>query len=268
MINAEDIYFLTYLGKSELAAPGTSLSPAELELLVLIDGKATVAQLQASAGNLSPDTVVENLEQLLRSEHIALQEIDLSDLFGTTAAGELKGEMPSESLIARGVSALRQNGFVVRIARRAPNKHQVTRARQFAVVVVEDERDLAENMRIALTRTGFAARVAMNREQIVTALSQPPLPDLVLLDVTLPDADGFDILAKLRRHPALGKVPVVLVTGAATREAVLKGLIGEANGYITKPFEIGVLVKAVGTVLGIAVDGTDAEPGILWEDDR
>jgi CheY-like chemotaxis protein len=268
MINAEDIYFLNYLGKQELAAPGTSLSAAELELLVLIDGYANVAQLQAGAKNLAPGAVVETLDKLLRSEHIALQEIDLSDLFSATATSELKGEMPSEGMIARGVSALRQNGFVVRIARRAPIERKPARSKQFVVMVVEDERDLAENMCMVLTRAGFVARIAMNREQIVAGLSQPPLPDLVLLDVSLPDADGFDVLAKLRQHPTLGKVSVILATGAATREAVLKGLLGEANGYITKPFEIGVLVKAVGAVLGIAVDGTDAEHGFLWEDDR
>jgi len=266
MINDEDIYFLTYLGKSELAAPGTSLSPAELELLVLIDGEATAGQLQAT-GNLAPGTVVESLEKLLRTEHIALQEIDLGDIFGAATSAS-KGEMPSETTIARGVSALRQNGFVVRIARRAPPQQEAVRGRQFVVMVVEDEIDLAENMRMVLTRAGFMARIAMNREQIVAGLRQPPLPDLVLLDVTLPDTNGFDVLAKLRQHPALGKVPVILVTGAATREAVLKGLLGEANGYITKPFEIQVLVKAVGTVLGIAVDETVAEHSLLWEDDR
>jgi two-component system OmpR family response regulator len=67
----------------------------------------------------------------------------------------------------------------------------------------------------------------------------------------LPDADGFDILAAIRRHPALSAVPVVMLTAKATREGVLKGLAGGADGYITKPFEMDVLMKAIGVVLGL-----------------
>jgi len=261
VINTEDVYFLTDLGKCELNAAGTSLSRSKLKLLVLIDGKATVSQLQASAGKLTPDAVLEVLDELLRSEHIALQLFDMGDFFGASAAEELKGEMPSDSAIESRVSTLRQDGYVVRIARRPPSKRKLARDKKFTVMVVEDEQQLAENMRVVLTHAGFVARVAENREQIVAAFRQPPLPDLVLLDVMLPDADGFEVLAKIRQNPMLREVPVIMVTGTATREAVLKGLLGEANGYITKPFQISVLVKAVKTVLGIEAGDQKAAPG-------
>lgn len=251
MTGTEDVYFLTYLGTSELAAAGTSLSRPELELLVLIDGKATVRQLQASAAHLAPGAVIEVLDKLLRSEHIALQQIDLGDFFGASAPIERKGEMPSDTAVARSVSTLRQDGYIVRIVRRPPTERKLALGKKLMVMVVEDEQDLAENMRMVLTHAGFVARIAANREQIVAAFRQPPLPDLVLLDVMLPDTDGFEVLAKMRQHPILGEVPVIMVTGTATREAVLKGLLGGANGYITKPFQIDVLVKAVKTVLGI-----------------
>lgn len=258
MIGTDDVYFLTYLGTSELAAAGTSLSRPELQLLVLIDGKATVRQLQASAANLAPSAVIEVLDKLLRSEHIALQEIDLGDFFGASAPIERNGEMPSDATVARSVSTLRQDGYMVRIVRRPPIERKLALGKKLMVMVVEDERHLAENMRTVLTHAGFLARIAANREQIVAAFRQPPLPDLVLLDVMLPDTDGFEVLAKMRQHPILGEVPVIMVTGTATREAVLKGLLGGANGYITKPFQIDVLVKAVNTVLGIAASDNEA----------
>jgi CheY-like chemotaxis protein len=251
MINTEDVYFLTYLGKGELDAPGTSLSRSELKLLVLIDGKATVSQVQASAGELTAGAVLEILQRLLRSEHIALQQFGMGDFFGASATGEPKAEMPSDSAIENGVATLQQDGYAVRIARRPPSDRKLARDKKLTVVVVEDEPQLAENMRIVLTHAGFVVRVAANREQIVAAFRQPPLPDLVLLDVTLPDTDGFEVLAKIRLNPMLREVPVIMVTGAATREAVVKGLRGDANGYVTKPFQISVLVKAVKTVLGI-----------------
>jgi DNA-binding response OmpR family regulator len=55
----------------------------------------------------------------------------------------------------------------------------------------------------------------------------------------------------VRQHPALKDVPVVMLTGKATREAVLKGIAGGADGYITKPFEPEALLRAVRTVLGL-----------------
>ena len=261
MINSEDVYFLTYLGQSELAAAGTSLSRSELELLVLIDGKATVSQVQASAGQLAPSEVIKVLEKLLRTEHIALQEFDVGDIFDASAPGEWKGEMPSDSAIARGISTLQQDGYMVRIARRPPTERKLAQGKKLMVMVVEDEQRLAENMRMVLAHAGFVSRVAANREQIVAAFRQPPLPDLVLLDVTLPDTDGFSVLARMRQHPMLGEVPVIMVTGAATREAVLKGLQSGANGYVTKPFQIDVLVKAVKTGLGIEASEQGTVPG-------
>jgi two-component system OmpR family response regulator len=262
-ITSDDVYFLTHLGQRELAAVGTSLSRSELELLVLIDGKATVSQVQASAGHLAPSEVIKVLDKLLRSEHIALQQFDLGDFFGASALSEWKGEMPSDSAIARGVSTLQQDGYVVRIARRPPSEPKLARDRKLTVMVVEDEQQLAEIMRKVLSLAGFVARVAANCEQIVAAFRQPPLPDLVLLDVMLPDTDGFNVLAKMRQHPMLREVPVIMVTGTATREAVLKGLGGGANGYITKPFHINVLVKAVKTVLGIEPSDQEAVLGSI-----
>jgi two-component system OmpR family response regulator len=82
---------------------------------------------------------------------------------------------------------------------------------------------------------------------------------LVLLDVWLTDVNGFDILNKMRQHPVLKKLPVIMLTAEATREAVLKGILGGADGYITKPFQIHPLVKAVKTVLGMKHDPHDID---------
>jgi DNA-binding response OmpR family regulator len=70
----------------------------------------------------------------------------------------------------------------------------------------------------------------------------------------LPDINGFDILLKMRQHPALKTVPVVMVTSKATREAVLMGLARGADGYLTKPVEPDTLKKAIRAVLGVGAD--------------
>ena len=103
-----------------------------------------------------------------------------------------------------------------------------------------------------MTFEGFEVRTAANRDEIVQAMREPPRPDLVLLDVNLPDANGFDVLAKMRQHPGLRDVPVMMLTTVSTRESIIRGLTLGANGYITKPFQPDVLVKAMRTLFGLS----------------
>ena len=98
---------------------------------------------------------------------------------------------------------------------------------------------------------GYDVRVASGRDEIVAALRGPSLPDVILLDVNLPGTDGFSILARMRQHPALRALPVIMLTAQASRGDVLRALSGGANGYITKPFEHEALMKSLRAVLGV-----------------
>ena len=98
-------------------------------------------------------------------------------------------------------------------------------------------------------------RLATNREEIVAALRRRPVPDLALLDIRLPDADGFEVLARIRMHPILKEMPVVMMTALAARESVLTGLQLGADGYLTKPFKREVLLRVVDAVLGVHKSG-------------
>jgi DNA-binding response OmpR family regulator len=127
----------------------------------------------------------------------------------------------------------------------------LARGEVLTAVVVEDEPILAKFIQSYLAFEGFDVRLAGNRAEVVAEIRKSPTPDLILLDVMLPDADGFDILLRLREHPVLKNVPVIMLTGKATREAVIKGLAGGADGYITKPFEADALMRAIRTVVGL-----------------
>ena len=69
--------------------------------------------------------------------------------------------------------------------------------------------------------------------------------------MTLPDADGLQILYRLRSHARLSGLPVIMMTGKSTAQDVSDGLAAGADGYVTKPFKMSGLVKAVGLVLGV-----------------
>ena len=246
-IGEQDVFAPTEKGSAELKSPGTSLSAAELELLVLLDGKATVAQVVQSAGKPVPGAVADTLRTLIRDNLVgSATEMGSGGLnFGGAFT------LPSQAGAKAGVASLQQQGFFVRIARRPAAKREVKDGQRFTVLVVDDDPDLIKLLRTYLMLEGFVAQTAANREEIVAAFRQTPTPDLVLLDVQMPDADGFDVLVKLRQHPVLKAVPVIMLTGEATREAVLRGLGANVEGYVTKPFEPDLLMTAVKAVLGL-----------------
>ncbi|MGH8724425.1 MAG: response regulator transcription factor [Burkholderiales bacterium] len=240
------VYMLTSKGNAELTGAKTSLSAADLKLLVMVDGEATVEQIaKLTQSQLPAEKVAMMLRDLAKAGFIA-------DPDGTAAINV--GDFFKEADF--GLSSLQQKGFFVRIARRPEPKKPEPGAKPAekkpTVLVVEDDPQLAKMLRTYLTMEDFAVRVAATRDEINKALREQPRPDVVLLDVVLPDLDGFDVLAKMRQHEAMKNVPIIMATAKATREAVLEGLRRGADGYVTKPYDVPVLLNAVKTVLGIA----------------
>ena len=232
------VYVLTAKGNAELTSAKTSLGEAELKLLVMIDGRATVEQIAKRMQGADVAAVAKMLQALARAGHIADP--------GGTAALDIKAFLKE---VDSSVSSLQANGFFVRIARRASERPKP--GQKITVMVVEDDPQLAKLLRTYLQMEEFAVRVAATREEITKALGEAPRPDLVLLDVLLPDADGFEILEKVRAHPQVKNVPIIMATAKASREGVLNGLRRGADGYVTKPYDMQILMTAIKTVLDL-----------------
>lgn len=147
---------------------------------------------------------------------------------------------------------LAKTGFYVAMARHASSgrvpPHQGDR---HTVFVVEDDNDLLKLVGEVLAKAGFLTRFARNRSEINAEFNRPPLPDILLLDVSLPDADGFQILERIRHNEKLSKLPVIMMTGKSEVTDVARGLSLGADGYVTKPFRISALISSVNTVLGL-----------------
>ncbi len=263
----DDVFVVTSAGEKQLKDSETSASRLELELLVLVNGTSTVAQVRSRAGRASAEEVHSALRSLIDKKMIAVAPntaafggLGTGDFLSTstfyassaaTAKSAATASKEDESEANEGAGYLQSQGYYVRIARRPPAERKPSSGGKFSVVIVEDEQHLSKLLRAFFSMEGFETRTAANRAEILDALRKPPAPDLVLLDVVLPDADGFEILAKLRQHPAFKDVAIIMLTAKTTREAVLKGLSGGADGYITKPFDMDVLMKAVHTVFGM-----------------
>ena len=257
-----EILAITARGDAELKSAGTSLSARELEILVLVDGQATVAQIVKSTRGLTADQVIETLARLRQQKLITAADepsaFESGFLAISVPADFFKPSAGALPEAEQGVATLKQKGYYVRIARRAAREREVKQGWQPAILVIDDDPDLVKLIRTFFRFEGFNVREATKRAEIMAAFRQPPMPDLVLLDVHLPDADGFDVLARLRQHAVLKTIPVIMITAEATREAVLKGLQAGADGYITKPFEPDWVVTAVRQVLGITGRGPQA----------
>ena len=256
------VYAVAPKGDAELKSPGTQLTALELQVLVLVDGFSAVVQLAERAPNLSRAEVDAALQKLLAAKLIVdaggPEPDAMSSGFSTISVpvGFFSNLGVDTSEAEGGAIILKQKGYYVRIARLSEHL-QRPKGWKPMILVVDDDRDLQKLIRTYFMLEGILPRAALKRDDILLALRHQPMPDLILLDVNLPDANGFDILAKLRQHPVLKTIPVVMFTAEATREAVLKGLQGGADGYVTKPFEPDMLITAVKTVLGLNVAKTE-----------
>ncbi|MBL0926027.1 MAG: response regulator transcription factor [Phycisphaerales bacterium] len=117
-----------------------------------------------------------------------------------------------------------------------------------SVLIVEDEADIAKLMQFHLEREGYSARIAHSGSAALSALEQQR-PDLVILDIMLPDLDGLEVCRRLKRDVASRDVPIIMVSARGEESDVVVGLELGAEDYITKPFSPRVLIARVKAVM-------------------
>jgi len=116
------------------------------------------------------------------------------------------------------------------------------------ILIVDDERDLVAGLEYALQQEGFRTNVAFTGQQALT-LAAPPCPDLILLDLMLPDIAGTQVCLQLRADPATRAVPIVMMTAKAAEIDRVVGFEVGADDYVTKPFSMRELVLRIRAVL-------------------
>jgi CheY-like chemotaxis protein len=123
------------------------------------------------------------------------------------------------------------------------------------VLVVDDNED---NLRIVtqmLQSRGWTVRLARDGKSALAAV-EAERPDVILLDIMMPEMDGMQVLDRLRANPRSASVPVILVTAKGQDDDLLAGYKGGADYYITKPFTARRLLYGIDLVLGGRAGGT------------
>ena len=136
--------------------------------------------------------------------------------------------------------------------------------RKYRILVVDDERRMVGFIRLNLEQDGFEVIEAYNGTQALDRL-RDSLPDLILLDVMMPDIDGFDVLRTIRE---ISQVPVIMLTAKGEEDDKVKGLELGADDYITKPFSPRELVSRVKAVLRRGSFADEGDEGVIEVDKR
>lgn len=116
------------------------------------------------------------------------------------------------------------------------------------IYIVEDDVSIREIETIALKNSNYIVQAFENAGDFYMKVDQI-IPDLVLLDVMLPDDNGYEIVRKLRKNPATRRLPVIMVTAKSTEMDMVKGLDDGADDYIKKPFSVMELLSRVKALL-------------------
>jgi DNA-binding response OmpR family regulator len=132
------------------------------------------------------------------------------------------------------------------------------------ILVVDDEKGIVRLIRLNLEHDGFQVVEAYRGMQAIQAL-RDNMPDLIILDVMMPDMDGFDVLKLIRE---ISTVPVIMLTAKSEEDDRIKGLELGADDYVTKPFSPRELVSRVRAVLRRNETASGSPRDVITVDDR
>ena len=120
------------------------------------------------------------------------------------------------------------------------------------ILIVDDDPDMVEMLRCAFTEAGYSTDTATSGAEAVSE-AQRWCPDLVVLDLLLPEMNGYGVCERLRRNPATAAVPIVMITVLPGQFPRLVGLESGVNAFVHKPFQTQELISCVEGLLQRAV---------------
>jgi len=251
--------------KGEAAAEGklrTELTPPLRTLLAVIDGKSALGELQRKVSDQIPvDRLWAIIDALLTHEYIEIARRAApknGNLDFTPLSSAEPGPRPTRAQMADalnltlpGMRELRSAGSYVNITNRPTQCIPPRSGDKYGVLIIDSDQGAMLLFARTLMLAGFHVRSAANREAIIQEFKRSPLPDVVLLDIGLPDLNGFDLLARMHEHPQLAPIPIIVITSKPNREVVAAALARGASGCMIKPCMPEVLRASINAVLGL-----------------
>jgi two-component system, OmpR family, phosphate regulon response regulator PhoB len=129
------------------------------------------------------------------------------------------------------------------------------------ILIVDDEPDLVSTLEYNLEREGFVTRTALTAAEALELVEQEPIPDLVVLDLMLPDMSGTEVCRQIRQTPQTADVPVVMLTAKGEEIDRVVGFEVGADDYVVKPFSVRELMLRIRAVLRRATNDEEVDEG-------
>ncbi len=121
-------------------------------------------------------------------------------------------------------------------------------ARKSTIMVVDDEPELVTIVSLMLEKRGFNVRCAYSGQELFAGLEEQK-PDLIILDIMMPEMDGLEVLRRLKSAPETSSIPVMMLTARDQPEDILRGYKTGADFYIPKPFTKHQLLDGINSIL-------------------
>ena len=252
------VYYLTAAGKDVLwAKDGAGDLPLEYRrLLALMEFEGHIDVIRGRLRRF-PDRLIEEwlkeLEELKMIESEAAPQLEDITFTGRRVPllpplDDEENKRLARTTVIAGATLLRSGSFLAdeRIANLPPLAKAPA---ETVILLVEDDPDQRALGQLRLAMAGYQVRSVDRAKALSRFLREEARPDLLLLDVMLPDGSGFDILGQLRGRPEFATLPIVLLTVKAELANIRNGLELGADGYITKPYSKNQLAEVIRRVL-------------------
>ncbi len=253
------IYRRTESGEAVLASNDSTIPSDYRRILGVIEGDTHSDVIRGLLRQFPDALIADWLSELEEIGFVAsapadpTQDLDFTKLLrtqkkstaGTTADDTRRMEMQTR---AAAKDLDRSGAFLSpdRLKNRSP---LAKKPNEILVLIVEDDPDQAALAELRVSMGGFKVRLVRDCREFVEEMRMRAPPDALLLDIMLPDGNGFDVLEGIRRHPKLALLPVVMLTVLAEPDKVQRGLALGADGYVTKPYSKKILVETIRAVL-------------------
>jgi len=254
------VYSRTEAGENAFASGDVAIPSEYRRILRVIEGKTHSDVIRGRLRHYDDALITDWLSELEELGFVSsvtadtTQDLDFSGILEAQRkrAGNLTPDdsqrVKSEEARAA-MEALAHAGAFLSLDRLNNRAPLDKKASEIRVLIVEDDPDQAALADLRVSMAGYEVRLARNCKELVQDFRTHEPPDAVLLDVVLPDGNGFEVLASIRRHPKLALLPVVMLTVLAKPDEVGRGLALGADGYVTKPYSKKILADALRVVL-------------------
>ena len=252
------VYALTELGQDTLSTDASkgNLPEDYRRLLAMIEVGGHEDVIRGRMRRFSDQLIQDWLKELKDLKLVESREAGELDAITFTGAA-LPPQPPltdedrkrlAKATVVAGATLLRSGSFLS--ADRIANLPRLRKLpAQTVVLVVEDDPDQKALAELRITMAGYQVRSVDHAKALSRYLREEQRPDLMLLDVMLPDGNGFDILAQLRNRPEFATLPIVLLTAKTELKDIRNGLALGADGYVTKPYSKTQLQEIIAHVL-------------------